>query len=195
MNNSVGGLGSGRDYWGIDTKTEAEECDIISSTEWYRKDLITDGMKRKKFSVSAGDKTTTYDVKLEWTDCNFGGSRPWFICPEKNCSRRVEKLYRPPGEKYYFCRHCWDLTYERCNISGDKWKIKGYKLRKIREYLRKKSKAEDYDIGPEIYKPKDMHWRTYLRIEKQYYRLMREYMDLFKQDMRDRRREFEKLVD
>jgi len=43
------------------------------------------------------------------------GSRRWFLCPltvnGKWCGRRVRKLYLPPDEKYFGCRHCHQLTY------------------------------------------------------------------------------------
>jgi hypothetical protein len=32
-------------------------------------------------------------VSLDWTICNFGGGRPWFICPGVGCGSRV----RPEG--------------------------------------------------------------------------------------------------
>ncbi len=32
-------------------------------------------------------------VPLTWTACNFGGQRPWFICPGTGCGRRVAILY------------------------------------------------------------------------------------------------------
>lgn len=34
-----------------------------------------------------------YSVYLEWTDCNFGGRRAWFLCPAKGCRRRVAILF------------------------------------------------------------------------------------------------------
>ncbi len=53
-------------------------------------------------------------VPLEWTPCNFGGERPWFVCPGVVngvvCGRRVVILYGPG--KYFLCRHCYDLRYE-----------------------------------------------------------------------------------
>jgi hypothetical protein len=54
-----------------------------------------------------------YQVPVVWTPCNFGGERPWFVCPGSRCGgRRVTKLYLPPGgARYYLCRHCHDLTY------------------------------------------------------------------------------------
>jgi hypothetical protein len=60
-------------------------------------------------------------VRLLTTQPNFGGVRWWFSCPHladgKECGRRVGKLYRPPGERYFACRHCLDLAYESCQKS------------------------------------------------------------------------------
>lgn len=54
-------------------------------------------------------------VRLQYTRPNYGGRRWWFTCPlvvnGRACGRRVAKLYLPPGELYYGCRHCYDLTY------------------------------------------------------------------------------------
>jgi hypothetical protein len=47
------------------------------------------------------------EVPLEWTACNFGGERPWFICPGAGCSRRVAVLHA--AGKHFLCRHCYDL--------------------------------------------------------------------------------------
>jgi hypothetical protein len=49
-------------------------------------------------------------VALEWTPCNFGGERSWFICPGAGCGRRVAVLCGPG--RYFLCRHCYDLSYE-----------------------------------------------------------------------------------
>jgi hypothetical protein len=40
-------------------------------------------------------------VPLSWTACNFGGERPWFICPGAGCGRRVAAPDLP-GRR--FCR-------------------------------------------------------------------------------------------
>lgn len=71
---------------------------------------------------STGEKTDyDYKVQLTTTPCNFGGVRYWFICPlSRNgvyCGRRVGKLYKAPGAKYFGCRHCYDLSYESRNES------------------------------------------------------------------------------
>jgi hypothetical protein len=50
-------------------------------------------------------------ISLSQTLCNYGGYREWFLCPR--CGKRVAILYG--AGKYFFCRHCYKLTYESCN--------------------------------------------------------------------------------
>lgn len=49
----------------------------------------------------------SYKIKLETTDCHFGGVRYWFIC---SCGCRVGKLFLAQG--YFVCRFCLDPIYE-----------------------------------------------------------------------------------
>lgn len=46
-------------------------------------------------------------IQLERTDCFFGGSRPWFLCP--GCEHRAAILYLHRGK--FRCRKCHDLRY------------------------------------------------------------------------------------
>ena len=46
-------------------------------------------------------------IRIQWTWCTYGGSRPWFTCL---CGRRVGKLYH--GNGCLGCRHCAEATYE-----------------------------------------------------------------------------------
>ena len=61
------------------------------------------------------------EITLQPTYPHFGGVRWWFICPlirgYSRCERRVGKLYLPPSQEYFGCRHCYDLTYESCRRS------------------------------------------------------------------------------
>ena len=71
-----------------------------------------------------------YKVSLVTTQPHFGGLRWWFACPNAQCGRRVSKLYRPPGEDYFLCRHCHNLVY-RSSQEHDK-KMDGYlRLRRL----------------------------------------------------------------
>jgi hypothetical protein len=45
-------------------------------------------------------------IDLAWTECGFGGQRPWFLCP--GCGRRVAVLFR---NRMFNCRRCCDLRY------------------------------------------------------------------------------------
>ena len=47
-------------------------------------------------------------VLLTCTACNFGGERPWLICPGAGCGRRAAVLYGPGC--YFLCRPCYDLV-------------------------------------------------------------------------------------
>jgi hypothetical protein len=66
-------------------------------------------------------ESADYPVRLTTTRPRFGGLRWWFVCPlvvnDRHCSRRVGKLYLPPGSRYFGCRHCHDLTYTSCQES------------------------------------------------------------------------------
>ena len=63
--------------------------------------------------------TVEYVVRFDYTEPNFGGVRPWFICPE--CDTRRRKLYLPPRRNAdrYLCRECYDLGYRSSRTSGN----------------------------------------------------------------------------
>jgi hypothetical protein len=67
-----------------------------------------------------GNKTDyDYEVSLVTTPCNFGGVRYWFGCP--SCGYRVGVLYLSPGDVYFRCRHCNNLSYRsrnRCRLES-----------------------------------------------------------------------------
>ncbi len=99
-------------------------------------------------------------VPLEWTPCNFGGERPWFVCPGVvngvACSRRVAILYGPG--KYFLCRHCYDLCYEsQCEDKGHRALRRA---QKIRQQLG--GSANMMESFPE--RPKGMHYDTYMKL-------------------------------
>ena len=133
----MGSLGSGNRYR-FDKKTTTGECNGLDVRSLYRDGFLKPGTSfssswsragRETGSISgyvlrdqvilsyshrssqgAEWETVKEPVPLEWTPCNFGGERPWFVCPGAGCGRRVAKLYGPG--KYFLCRHCYDLRYE-----------------------------------------------------------------------------------
>ena len=53
-------------------------------------------------------RTVTQDFQLQASVPNFNGRRWWFRC---QCGRKVGRLYLPPNERYFACRHCHALNY------------------------------------------------------------------------------------
>ena len=49
-----------------------------------------------------------HPVYLDWTPCNFGGHRHWFLCPARGCGWRVAIIY---GGGIFACRRCYQLVY------------------------------------------------------------------------------------
>lgn len=46
-------------------------------------------------------------IRLEWTQCNYGGMRPWLCCPR--CDRRSGILYQQ--RQVLACRKCWGMVH------------------------------------------------------------------------------------
>ncbi len=99
-------------------------------------------------------------VPLEWTPCNFGGERPWFLCPGAGCGRRVGVLYAPG--RYFLCRHCYNLSYQSQRDNATYRAL--YEAQAIRERLG--GSANMTTPFPE--KPKGMHWKTYRRLRDEH---------------------------
>src|SRR6266404_5235967 len=86
----MGGIGSGG--WNAGTgRPLVESCGSISVS---RGDFVE-------------DQLDSPSVELTWTPCNFGGMRPWYLCPQ--CGRRCGYLYRSESE--YVCRICLGLGH------------------------------------------------------------------------------------
>jgi hypothetical protein len=121
-------------------------------------------------------------VPLTWTACNFGGERPWFVCPSVGCARRVAVLYGPG--RYFLCRHCYDLVYE--SQRENKMHCALRRAQAIRESLG--GSANMMEPFPE--KPKGMHWSTYDRLFWEHHEAeteqlagMREWLDKFEKQV------------
>jgi hypothetical protein len=95
-------------------------------------------------------------VSLSWTACNFGGERPWFICPGAGCSRRVAVLYGPG--RYFLCRHCYDLVYESQREN------EMYRALRRAQTIRERLGGSANMTKPFPERPKGMHHETYMRL-------------------------------
>ena len=152
-------------------KSGCLEPGITSSQSWTR-----GGEPSGNISVQANDggitliyRTSTNGgewrdvrepVTIIWEPCNFGGRRPYFLCPR--CGRRIVKLY---GLARFLCRSCNRLAYQCQRESGSD--------RALRKdwTLRAKLGGEPGMANPIPDKPKGMHWRTYNRIVDEIHRV------------------------
>ena len=101
-----------------------------------------------------------YRVPLDWADCRFGGQRPYFLCPNAHCGRRVQHLYA--GSPYFLCRHCQDLAYP-CQRE-EPFERASRRVEKIYDRL---GVEHGYFDAPPLFKPKGMHEKTWQRLRTQ----------------------------
>ena len=62
--------------------------------------------------ISANDSKVVFGgvaVSIARTACNYGGTRPWFVCPVSHCRRRAAVLYCTGAG--VICRRCAGLAY------------------------------------------------------------------------------------
>jgi hypothetical protein len=201
----MGGVGSGN-WYRFDKKTTTGECHSVDVRYLHREGLLIPGHSfslrwsragRQTGSiggeVSDGRVTFFYrhrrglgsewedvreSVPLTCTACNFGGKRPWFICPGADCGRRVAILYGPG--RYFLCRHCYDLTYQSQRDNNM------YRALHRAQDIRRRLGGSANMTEPFPEKPKGMHWRTYERLWWEHHEAemdqlagMREWLDKF----------------
>jgi hypothetical protein len=78
-----------------------------------------------------GGESVRQHVPITSVGVNYG-SRYYFCCPA--CERRVAKLFA--GTKFY-CRHCYNLTYESCQKSHDRFHARlGLTDKQFRNFLK-----------------------------------------------------------
>ncbi|WP_281856844.1 hypothetical protein [Litoreibacter halocynthiae] len=113
-----------------------------------------------RVSQSGGDwVAVTQTVPLTYSECNYGGERPYFRCPGivngRHCGRRVGKLFA--GGKYFLCRHCYTIAYS--SQSEARYDRMLRRANKLRTALGGEPGTAHW-IAP---KPKGMWQRTYQR--------------------------------
>lgn len=166
---------NGRQVAAIDVRTDRHGAEL-SYSHWRT------GNEGDKESVS-------YAVLLDWTACNFGGERPWFVCPGvvngHACRRRAAKLYLNHG--YFLCRHCHDLTYETRNVGRKYADLR--KCQKIRQRLGGSANM----MEPFPPRPKGMHFDTYMRLWWEHYSAERRYTGVMLADLEKMERQLSRI--
>ena len=184
----MGGMGSGRRYQdGRSTTEDYRPLDVrklhkagllaaghVGGWNWYSRGELRASIQvqakegRVILSYQATEngerREYRYPVRLDWTPCQYGGARPWFLCPADGCGRRVAILY---GGAVCACRHCYRLAYES-QRERDYDRLAG-RADKIRRRL-------GWPVGilnPTPWtKPKGMHWRTFWQLTAEHNRLV-----------------------
>ena len=182
----MGGMGSGRRYQGGRSTTEDyRPLDVrklhkagllaaghVALWNWYSRGELRASIQVQAeagrlilsytTTIDGERKDCRYPVMLDWTACQYGGGRPWFLCPA--CRRRVAILYRGA---VFACRHCYRLAYES-QRARDYDRLAG-RADKIRRRL-------GWPVGilnPTPWtKPRGMHWRTFWRLTAEHNRLV-----------------------
>lgn len=167
----MGGYGSGRyGRFGKKPKDSVESAKCLDIRQLSPKPTLG----QQEAQIDNGQV-----IKLVWTNCNYGGQRPWFICPK--CLGRVGKLYdnshslrglslllnlytKEVKTKVFRCRKCLNLAYESTR------KTKSQRLRSKQFKLKEKLEANLLQLlnnSLVIPKPKGMHLSTYIKIINQ----------------------------
>jgi len=179
----MGGLGSGSgSRWNVKATTGSQHrIDIrwlkkqgylrpgtYGSLSWSRRDEQTGSINFRmegnriilnyQHRPHGGDwEPVKQIISFDRTPCNYGGHRTWFLCPR--CWQRVALLYG--AGKYFFCRHCYDLTYgSQQETRQDRF------MRKARKIKRRLGMGDDL-LQPVLFKPKSMHQKTFDRLRKE----------------------------
>jgi hypothetical protein len=191
----VGGVGSGNRYR-FDKKTTTDERHSLNVRDLHRDGLLKLGgsfsLRWSRFGKETGSirgfvyrdqvilsyrhhnrlsgewEDVREPIPLEWTQCNFGGERPWFLCPGVGCGRRVAILYGPG--KYFLCRHCYDLRYE------SQREDKGHRALRRAQKIRQQLGGSANMMVPFPDRPKGMHHDTYIKLFWQHHEAEMEHL-------------------
>ena len=115
----MGGKGSGRRPGEGSMRVTTDQLPSLDVRDLKREGLIAGGQERvgvvarfrkRSRRLAPGEKRIVKlvaNLRLTWTPCNYGGSRPWILC--QGCGRRVAIVYGPTSPP--LCRQCRGLTY------------------------------------------------------------------------------------
>lgn len=178
----MGGIGSGRKSQG--GKATTRDYLALDIRTWHRQGLLVAGEKFNLYWYSNKERVASihvqigggyarliyrrrnpmnksqwndldYSVLLAETQCNFGGSRAWFVCPTAECGRRVALLYLDGS---FACRHCLRLAYDsQREVAADR-------AIRIACRLRKRLGWNESILDFPGHKPKGMHQRTFEKL-------------------------------
>jgi hypothetical protein len=181
----MGGMGSGgwrsRSRW----RRTLEDLPCLDVVRWLRADVLVAGTMFEQglrnqdgpcgtarvamqsnslacllYTTTTPDTLVRIDVEVHWTDCRFGGRRPWFACPR--CGRQSGKLYLL---KHWLCRHCCALPYRSQTLTpADRLLHRAAKLRQ---------RPNATTLTSSLQRPAGMRHSRFVRIQAQIVQLER----------------------
>ena len=179
---------TGQLYWGDPNNDDANY--IGWRTEGIREPDGEERADRVRFRYTTthypSEESTTVDyvVRFDYTEPNFGGVRPWFMCPE--CGTRREKIHRPPTAERFACRECFDLGYLTSRRSGDDLKQAELRYRRAFAKADKDNRRPHPNGTPHLpERAKGTHRETFDQLVGEVHEASEEWYDR----MRERERE------
>jgi hypothetical protein len=85
--------------------------EVLAQYEGNRRE---EGRLRLVYTIRGERIEDKFEVTSMPSPLGYGRRRYYFTCggiESEMCGRRAGKLYLPPGERYFACRNCHDLTY------------------------------------------------------------------------------------
>lgn len=184
----MGGPGSGSWYrW--DKRRTVEDCRRLDIRQIHRKGMLSKPGRFFTWAwwdSQTGERTASINVEVErdylnlsfryragdgdwqdlkqfvpisWTPCNYGGRRPWFLCPGFGCGRRVAVLVA--GSRFFLCRHCHRPPYASTR------ETRADRLLRRANKIRQKLGGEPGALSDFPQKPKGMHHATYKSLREE----------------------------
>jgi hypothetical protein len=109
-----------------------------------------------RVQIELHNQAVPQQIPVTWTECNFGGRRPWMHCPY--CEKRAAKLLRGMGG--YCCRACIGNPLYASQAKSTHGR-RHFEICKIR--LQLNGNASLLEPFPE--RPRRMHRKTYERLK------------------------------
>lgn len=119
-----------------------------------------------RFTVTtrATDSAKSYiqRIRLTHTRPHLGGRRWWMHCPRNGS--RVRMLFAPAGGEMFASRKAWGIAYR-----SQRQTKRDNLFERLFRLQRRLGCEEGWEMP--IRRPKGMHYRTYARLEEQYWQL------------------------
>lgn len=148
----MGGYGSGRQSSYFAKKGTTELCPKIQLAN------LKSQLQSRQSSLIVKSWGDEHVIKVTWTECNYGGLRPWFLC--QKCGKKAAILYLKRSK--LGCRICQRLTY----LMSQSDKLNRTTIQNRRTCEKRLRGRPDVIAGMTLppSRPKGMHRKTYEKL-------------------------------